>query len=230
MATFVLIHGAWHGGWCWQRLMPRLTEAGQRVIAPTLTGLGELAALAEPTVGLERHVQDILAALPSAADGPVVLVGHSYGGLVATVVADRAPERLAWLVYLDAPVPVDGQCLFDLITPSQADEFRARVARSGDGWRLAPNSPTALGLEEPADIAWAEAHLTAQPLATFTQPVRLSGAGASVPRAYLFCTPARPGSRLIEFAGAASAAGWYYREIEAGHDVMVSKPARSTAG
>jgi len=158
----------------------------------------------------------------------VVLVGHSYGGIVATVVADRAPERLARLIYLDSPVPSDGQSGLDLITPAQVADFQARAA-AGDGWRFSPNSPAALGIDDPADAAWASQRLTPQPLATFSQPVRLTGAGASVPRAYVFCAPARPGSRLAEFAAEARAAGWAYAEIAAGHDAMISAPVALAA-
>lgn len=228
MATFVLVHGAWHGGWCWRTLAPLLRAAGHNVLTPTLTGLGERAHLAGPAVDLELHVRDVLAVLEVEDLREVVLVGHSYGGIVATVVADRAPERLARLIYLDAPVPRDGQSGLDLITPTQVADFQARVA-AGDGWRFPPNSPAALGLDDPADAAWAGQRLTPQPLATFSQPVRLTGAGASVARAYIFCAPPRPGSRLAEFAAEARAAGWAYAEITAGHDAMISAPAALAA-
>jgi pimeloyl-ACP methyl ester carboxylesterase len=225
MATFVLVHGAWHGGWCWRKVAPLLRAAGQAVLTPTLTGLGERAHLAGPAVDLALHARDLLAVLEYEDVRAAILVGHSYGGAVATLAADRAPERIAWLVYLDAPVPRDGDCLLDLLTPAQAADFRARAAATGDGWRVAPNPPAALGIDDPADAAWAGARLVPQPLATFTQPLRLTGAGDQVPRAYVFCAPPRPGSRLVEFAAAARAAGWRYHEIAAGHDAMIAAPA-----
>jgi pimeloyl-ACP methyl ester carboxylesterase len=223
MATFVLVHGAWHGGWCWRRVATPLRAAGHEVLTPTLTGLGERAHLAQPSVDLETHVQDVLAVLEYEAVADAVLVGHSYGGVVGTVVADRAAARLARLVYLDAPVPRDGQCGLDLVAPAAAADFRAR-AQAGDGWRMAPNTPAALGLVAPADVAWAAPRLTPQPLATFAQPARLTGAVERVPRAYIFCAPARPGSRLPDFAAQARAAGWAYHEVATGHDAMISAP------
>ncbi|MCC6627116.1 MAG: alpha/beta hydrolase [Chloroflexi bacterium] len=229
MAVFVLIHGAWHGGWCWQRIAPRLRAAGHNVATPTLTGLGERAHLASPAIDLETHVTDVLAVLRYEDLHDVILVGHSYGGAVATLVTDRVPDRVARLVYLDAPIPRDGQCLLDVLTPAQAADFRARAARDGDGWRITPNAPAALGLDDPADAAWAGPRLTPQPLATFTQPVRLTSAGDVIPRAYVFCAPARPGSRLAEFAAQARAAGWAYQEVATGHDAMITAPAATAA-
>jgi pimeloyl-ACP methyl ester carboxylesterase len=224
MATFVLVHGAWHGGWCWRKVTPLLRAAGHEVHAPTLTGLGERAHLASPAVDLETHVRDVLALLEYEDLWAVILVGHSYGGPVATVVADREPGRVARLVYLDAPIPRDGQCALDLIAPAQAADFQERARREGDGWRFPPNSPAALGIVDAADAAWAAARLAPQPLATFSQAIRLTGAVERLPRAYIFCAPARPGSILARFAGQARASGWAYREIAAGHDAMIGAP------
>src|SRR5713101_4428932 len=111
MATFVLVQGGWVGGWYWKRVTPLLSAAGHEVFAPTLTGLGERAHLAAPDIGLETHIQDVLGVLTYEDLSNVVLVGHSYGGMVITGVAERAPERLAHLVYFDAFVPTDGQAL-----------------------------------------------------------------------------------------------------------------------
>src|SRR5438128_128006 len=104
MATFVLVHGAWHGGWCWKRVTPLLRAAGHEVYATTLTGLGERVHLASPNVGLALHVQDVVGVLEYEDLRDVILVGHSYGGIVISGVADRVPERLRHLVYLDALV------------------------------------------------------------------------------------------------------------------------------
>jgi hypothetical protein len=131
---------------------------------------------------------------------------------------------VARLVYLDAPIPRDGRRLLDLISPEQATDFQERARRDGDGWRVAPNSPAALGIDDPADAAWVAARLTPQPLATFAQPLRLTGAVERLPRAYVFCAPARPGSLLPRFAEQARAAGWAYREVAAGHDAMIGSP------
>ena len=124
MATFVVAHGAWSAGWAWKKMRPLLRDKGHELFTPTYTGVGERAHLATPEVGLETHIQDILAVLEAEDLSGIVLVGHSYGGMVATGVADRAASRIAQLIYLDAFVPRSGQSLFDLLT------LDARSARS----------------------------------------------------------------------------------------------------
>ena len=134
MATFVLVHGAWAGGWYWKRVRPLLTAAGHDVFTPTLTGLGERAHLATPDIGLETHIRDVLGVLTYEDLSDVVLVGHSCGGIVITGVAERAPGRLAHLVYLDAYVPADGQSFLDLlVSPERAAMFREQARTEGDG-------------------------------------------------------------------------------------------------
>ena len=115
MTRYVLVHGAWHGGWCWERLREQLP--GARVYTPTLTGLGERADLLSPAVSLRNHIDDVVQVLEGEDLRDVVLVGHSYAGMVVTGVAARVPDRLARLVYLDAVVPKDGQSLFDCSGP-----------------------------------------------------------------------------------------------------------------
>ena len=144
MATFLIIHGAWSAGWAWKKMRPRLRALGHEVFTPTCTGLGERAHLAHPEVSLDTHIDDMLAVLEYEDLHDVVLVGHSYGGMVATGVADRAAARLQQLVYLDAFVPQDGQSAFDLI-PAKARERNLEQARSeGEGWLL-PANPDAAG-------------------------------------------------------------------------------------
>src|SRR5215211_1043953 len=126
MATFVLVAGAWHGGWCWRKVTPLLRAAGHEVFAPTLTGLGERSHLAHPDVGLTTHIQDIVNLLEYEDLNDVVLVGHSYSGMVITGVAEQVPGRLAHLVYLDAFVPENGQALVDLLPPEGRQSNEAR--------------------------------------------------------------------------------------------------------
>src|SRR5207248_5461012 len=123
MTTFVLVHGAWHGGWCWRKLTPLLREKGHDVFTPTLTGLGERVHLAGPEVGLGVHVQDVASVIEYENLHDVVLVGHSYGGMVIAGVAGRLPERLAHLVYLDAYAPEDGQAMTDLVPPERLESM-----------------------------------------------------------------------------------------------------------
>src|SRR5262245_30690572 len=127
MTSLVLVHGGWEAGWCWRKVVPLLRDAGHEVFAPTLTGLGERKHLASPEVGLDTHVQDIVGVLESEELDEVILVGHSYGGMVIAGVAERVPERLAQLVYLDAFVPEDGQSTLDLLPPEYQRDMTARV-------------------------------------------------------------------------------------------------------
>lgn len=135
-SVFVLVHPAWHGGWCWKKVVPLLRDGGQQVLTPTLTGLGERSHLARPEIGLEAHVDDVLNVLKYEDLRGVVLVGHSSGGMVITGVADRSPERIAHIVYLDAFVPEHGQALFDLVAPERRQAMEALVASEGEGWLL----------------------------------------------------------------------------------------------
>ena len=141
MATFVLVHGAWHGGWCWQKVVPLLEAAGHEVYAPTLTGLAERAAELSPDVGLDTHIQDIVGLLVDKDLHGVILVGHSYGAMVITGVVDAVPERIAHLVYLDTFVPRDGESIADVVPllryvlRKQARAHGALPPREA-GWRL----------------------------------------------------------------------------------------------
>ena len=140
MTTYVLVHGAYHGGWCWKHVANSLRNAGHEVYTPTLTGLGERAHLINPEIGLDTHVQDILGLLEYEDLHDAVLVGHSYGGMVITGVAEKCPERLAQLVFLDAFIPANGQSLIELFPPEMAGRLRAQTRLDGDGYRLPPSS------------------------------------------------------------------------------------------
>jgi pimeloyl-ACP methyl ester carboxylesterase len=153
VTVFVVAHGAWSAGWAWKKMRPLLRAAGHELWTPTYTGLGERAHLANPAVDLDTHITDVIGVLEMEDLRDVVLIAHSYGGMVATGVADRARERIAQLIYLDAFVPRDGQCLFDL-QPVDARARMQELARTdGDGWRL---PPTQMPADTPdADVAWA---------------------------------------------------------------------------
>src|SRR5262252_605170 len=135
MATFLVAHGAWSAGWAWKKMRPLLRARGHEIFTSTYTGLGERVHLANSHVDLETHIADMLGVLHFEELRDVVLIGHSYGGMVATGVADRAPERLAQLVYLDAFVPRDGQCLFDLLAAETRTRMREAARTVGDGWQ-----------------------------------------------------------------------------------------------
>src|SRR6185295_1250547 len=140
MATFVVAHGAWSAGWAWKKMRPLMRAAGHELWAPTYTGLGERVHLASADVSLDTHIQDIVAVLETEDLNDVILIGHSYGGMVATGVADRARARIKHVIYVDAFAPKDGQSVLDLQQAEALERIRAGAATSGDGWRI-PSGP-----------------------------------------------------------------------------------------
>ncbi|MBB3085258.1 alpha/beta fold hydrolase [Geodermatophilus sabuli] len=235
MATFVLVHPAWFGGWCWRRVAPALRAAGHEALTPTLTGLGERAHLLDHGTDLATHVEDVVALLTCEDLEEVVLVGTSSGGMVVTGVADRVPERIAELVYLDAFVPQDGQCLLDLLTPERRSGFEALAEREGDGWlvpRTAPPPwseilPRFWEVTDPADLAWVLPRLHSTPLGHFSRPVHLlSEAARQLPRTYVRCAR-YPQPAFDRFAQQArETPGWRYRELDSSHIPYVTCPDR----
>ncbi len=224
MATFMIIHGAWSAGWAWKKLRPLLRERGHEVFTPTCTGLGERAHQSGPEVSLDTHIEDMLAVLEYEDLHEVVLLGHSYGGMVATGVADRAAARLSQLVYLDAFVPADGQSVFDLIPPKARERNRAQARDEGDGWLLPPN-PLPPDTDV-ADVEWALPRRRMQPMRAFSSPVRLGASVGALPRSYIYCTRSGPGDVFRPFAERARAdAAWCYFELDASHNPHITMPA-----
>lgn len=222
MTRFVLVHGAWHGGWCWRRVARTLSEAGHEVWTPTLTGLGERSHLLHRDVGLATHVEDVAAVLRHEELDDVVLVGHSYGGLVVRGVADALPAAIRKVLLLDGWVCDDGESLHDRAPSWFSDMVDAAAVAQGDGWRIPVPPVDLLGVEAPEDRAWLEAHLTPQPYLSFVEPASLSGAVDDVPAAAIVCAP---GSGL-PFDDWAKAIGCTdVMTVDAGHDAMVVAPA-----
>ena len=223
MTVFVVAHGAWSAAWAWKKMRPLLRAAGHEVWTPTYTGLGERAHLANPTVELDTHIADVVGMLEMEDLRDVVLIAHSYGGMVATGVADRARERIAQLVYLDAFVPQDGQSLFDLQSPETRARMRELARTDGEGWRL---PPTQMPADTPdADVAWASGRRRPQPIKTFEQPLRLAGNGAPPPRSYIYCQRCAPADVFRQFADRAQReSGWRYFEIDASHNPHITAP------
>jgi pimeloyl-ACP methyl ester carboxylesterase len=222
MTTFVIAHGAWSGGWAWKKIRERLRARGHEVFTPTYTGLGERAHLARPEHGLETHVRDVLGVLEYEDLSGVVLLGHSYGGMVATSVADRAPERILRLAYLDAFVPRDGQSLLDLVGPEERARRVALAKAEGDGWRMAPNPPPPDTGE--ADLAWIGPRRVPLALKAFEEPARLTGAVEKLPRSYIYCSKARPGDVFRPFRERARKEGWQCFDLDASHSPNVTAP------
>jgi pimeloyl-ACP methyl ester carboxylesterase len=229
MTTFVIVHGAWGGGWEWSPVADILRGHGHRAFTPTLTGMGERAHLSpgEP-VGLGTHIDDIVAVLEFERLRDVVLCGASYGGIPATGAADRAADRVRLLMYVDAPVLVTGQSAVDLLPARYADMIRAGIAEHGSAWRV-PMPPALFDALIPAGSVpetFRQAYLDrirAHPAASFAEPIRLTGALESVPRAYVRCTSGGyaaelGGDPMAVAAARAREAGWTYREMNVGHD------------
>ena len=226
MATIYLIHAGWHGGWCWDLVRPLLEGRGHTVRTPTLPGLAERARELTRDTDLETHIADVVGLITADEVGEVALVGHAYAGMVITGVADRLPGRIGRLIYLDAVVPNDGQSCYDVL-PASRREYLTRLADSGgQGWMIPPPPPESFGVTDAGLADWARARLTPQPMAALTQPIRLSGTGASVPpRTYIHCTQ---GSVVSSFAPFAARFGqdpsWDVFELATGHDAMLTEP------
>ncbi|HEX6452610.1 MAG TPA: alpha/beta fold hydrolase [Trebonia sp.] len=220
--SFVLVHGAWHGGWAWQRVAPLLREAGHDVYAPTLTGVSDRAHLLSPSVGLSTHVTDVVSLIEAYDLSDVVLIGHSYGGQVITGVADRIADRIAKRVYLDAFVGDDGEAAIDLQPETVAGHYRESVAEQGFGWLIPMRSLAKMGVTDEADAAWLAPRLTPHPWLTFTEPLRLTGAVRSVPAEFIECV-----DWMRVFRGQrerAEAHDWPVHELATGHEAMVTAP------
>ena len=222
-ATFVLVHGAWHGGWCYARVAALLRARGHTVFAPTLTGQGERAHLLNGSINLSTHIEDVLGVFRCERLSNVVLAGHSYGGMVITGVADRIAERIHALAYLDAFVPDDGQSLFDINIPANTQRFLESAGTSG-GLSVPAPSAAYFGVNA-ADSAAVDALATPHPIGCFTEKLKLSGAHRSVKkRLYVHATVLPRESPFRVFYERAKANGWSAHALACGHDVMLDMP------
>lgn len=223
MATFVLVHGTGDGGWVWKKLAPILRTEGHEVYTPTLTGVGDRSHLLDCGVDLYTHITDITNLLEYEDLSDVVLVGHSYAGMVITGVAARAPERLSEVVYLDAYLPDEGQSEADLWTESMRAEILADEA-AGRGVRLSPSSAF-FGITDPELADWVDARMTPHPLATYNQPAPVgTKMTAMLKYIYILCTEG-PTTPLFEtFYGKAKAKHWQVYDLPTGHMVMLTMP------
>ena len=222
--TYVLVHGAWGGGWTYRTLDSMLTAAGHRVYRPTLTGLGERVHLGTPDVGLSTHVTDIVNVLLFENLRDVVLVGHSYGGMVVTGVADRVPERIRHIVFVDALVPEDGESLLTAARGTRLEAFARRSVDSAQGGFIVPTWVTSR-TPRPTDVR--------QPVRTFTEPVSFKNPAARrLPATYILTVEAGRAEADDDFAAfgkRAKSRGWTYRVLRANHLPERSAPKELTA-
>jgi len=224
--TFVLAHGSWHGGWCWSRVAERLRALGHAVHAPSFTGMGDRAHLLNKTIALDTFIEDLVQVIETEELTGVVLVGHSFGGIPISGVADRIPEKISHLVYLDSVVAENGGNAFSTYPVREA---QARIAAAeATGAVPAPEPlPASFGLAEgTADYDWVRRRLTPHPLGAYTAPLRLHApVGNGLPRTYVHCT--RPSHPLIEGSRrlVRSWTGWRWVELAAPHEAMITHPA-----
>jgi pimeloyl-ACP methyl ester carboxylesterase len=223
--TFVLVHGAWHGGWCWVRVAEILRAQGHRVLTPTCTGLGERAHLLSRHITLDTFMRDVAGTIVAEELSEVVLVGHSFGGLAISGVAEAMPERLRHLVYLDALIAEPGRAPFDGLPPEVVAARRRAADESSGGLSLPPPPAAAFGVLDPADAAWVERRLTPHPLSTYESPLPIRGpVGNGLPRTYVDCTAPSYATLDGVKAWVRRQPGWGWRELATGHDAMVSAP------
>jgi pimeloyl-ACP methyl ester carboxylesterase len=226
MIPFVLVHGAWQGNWVWERVADQLRAAGHLVYTPSLTGLGERAHLAKPEIDLETHIADVIGVIEHHELDSIVLCGHSYGGMVVAGAADRLPQRIKSLVFLDAFIPEPGKSLWDFLPPEAAAQQRASAK---DGWKIARISAAEFRVQHPEDIARLDRRAVDQPIATMEQKSTVTGAWKNIPHlAYIRAgRQARP--TFARFAEQVrSDPRWQYFELPCGHNVMLDLPEALT--
>ncbi len=223
--TFVLLHGAFHGGWCWVRVAETLRNEGHRVTTPTQTGLGERRHLMSPDITLETFVLDVVNHIEAEDLSDVVLVGHSFGGMPITGTADRIPDRLRHLVYLDARILESGQTPLDVSLPAIREE-RIRTAEAFSGGLCVPPPPAvSFGVPAGDDADWIDRHLTPHPMGTFTSTLQLDNPiGNGRPCTYIACTVPLSEQLANSREWARARSDWGWREIATGHDAMVTAP------
>jgi len=223
--TFVLVHGAWHGGWCWRRVADLLEQRGHRVFTPTLTGLGECSHLMSADINLDTHIADVVNVLKWEDLKDVVLVAHSYGGWPVSGAIEQTLDRIASVVYLDAFVPEDGQKSLDTASDFSRKAFLDAIAK-GEVSRAAPPATTFHVISE-RDQAWVDGKTTPQPIGVSLQPIKLTAAREQVQKKTYIRAPKYPQPFFDSYYQAKrNDPSWLTYEVSCGHDVMVDMPER----
>lgn len=221
MADFVLVHGAWQGAWCWKRILPGLWSAGHRAFPVTLTGTGERAHQLSPDIKLRTHVDDVAAVVEAEELQSAVVVGHSYGGMVITGVADRMPQRIARLVYLDAVVPLPGESWSSTHPAQTQAQRREAIASTGS---IPPADPAMFGLTGD-DAQWVGRRQRPQPGGVYDDPLHFDAdCLAALPRTFIDCNAPALASIAVMRERVRQQPGWQVFEIATGHTPMISAP------
>jgi pimeloyl-ACP methyl ester carboxylesterase len=225
--TYVLVHGAWHGGWCWKEVADGLRGMGHRVTTPTQTGLGERKHLLSKDITLDTFAADVVNHIEAEELNEVILVGHSFGGTSITGAADKIPNRIRHLVYLDSVILENGKSVFSVLPPDVVAARRKTVAEQGQGIFIPPPPPTAFGIpENHASADWVKRRLTPHPVGTYDSPMRIDNPVANGrPRTYIACTNPMYGPLEGARQWVKKQEDWKWQEIATGHDAMVTAPA-----
>lgn len=222
-STFVLVHGAWHGGWGWVRLAALLRRQGHTVFAPTLTGQGERSHLLRPGIDASLHIADVVNVIRYERLNDIVLVGHSYGGCVISGVAEVVPDKIAALVFLDAFVPDNGQAVVDIVQPAVKEVILAAQAR---GETTVPVRDAAAFNVNAKDRAWVDSLAVPQPIGAMTEKLRLTGARDRIARKTYIRASGYPNVAFEAAHARAKAEGWRTYDVPCGHAVMIDMPER----
>ena len=223
MATFVLVHGAWHGGWCWSRVAPRLRAAGHSVFTPTMTGFGERSHLLTADVGLATNVTDIMNVLQWEDLHGVILVAQSYAGMVTTIVADRLPERISALIYINAFIPDDGISQNDMLPDWRREMIEEETARDPDAWRMPAPSPELIGVTDPDVAAWITDKMTIQSAKTMADRATITGAIEQITnRTFIRATGYRNSTFDATVKAYQEHPEWRGIELDTSHDAMIT--------
>jgi pimeloyl-ACP methyl ester carboxylesterase len=224
--TFVLVHGAWHGGWCWRRVANLLGRQGHTVFTPTLTGLGERSHLLRGDTDLDVHIADIVNVVKWENLDGIVLVAHSYGGIPVSGAVEQILERVSSIVFLDAFLPENGQKSLDLASDFTQKAIREALAK---GEISQPPPPAARFFVNERDRAWVDSKLTPHPIGVQVQPIKLTGARDRVGKKAYIRAPQYPQPAFDKYYAAKKAdPAWRTYEVACGHDVMVDMPERLT--
>ncbi len=222
--TFVLVHGAWHGGWCWAQVAARIEASGHRVCNPTLAGLSERSDELTTDTGLRDHVDEVEALIKDEGLRDVVLILHSYAGMIGRALESRCPERIAAVVYVEAVVPETGEALLDIIPPVAREKFLGSAMEDGEGWRIPPPDPAQFFIEDPAVVALLSRRLTDQPLKAFTEKSEAVGSGFISKRLYLFASDRAPQPYQNFIERFSRDDRWQVKSLTGGHEMMLTNP------
>ena len=223
MSVYILVHGAWGGSWCWKSICRALQAQSHEVFTPSLSGVGERSHLLSRHIDLDTHIADVMNLIRWEELSDVVLCGHSYGGCVVTGVADRMPDRIRALVYVDAFVPENGQSLHDTLPAEQKHAQVEGARKTGDGWKVPP-IPAEVFNVNAGDRVWVDRQRTPQSLATFQQPLQLTGATDRIKNVTYILATGWEHSPFLQFYEKAKAKGWKTLTMACGHDVLMDKP------